>query len=500
MRLRSSLLSFALASSTFFFSNVAIAGDAVVVPLYSPNLPTVKVGNITSLITSEVDFSGRYDMVFPADSRPKALTPKCLKSVSCLKPIADGEGVTSMVTGSVTKMGSELEFFVVLYENGKIIRMKRFRITDDPLSLAADVGSYIQEVVTGQEVEQEEEETLGTAPIAADVLDEEGDIFGGDEDPLGDFSLDPAEEERLAAQKAAEERARQEEDRRAEEEQRRKEMEEQARRLAMEAEAKRLASQAMEDDAGEEDFDFNFAPSTVEVVEEEKEDNDMDFSFDEPKPTREKSKSKDKSRSKEKSKPKTEYKPSTDYNTPSSRTKRSSSVRSGRIDAAATLTGKVGGGNFQTLNFVTYGGEIGIHLSDAVSVHIGGEGYATNQAMPVLDEDGEPTDVLQQSWRVLIPVSLGVEYHFEGKMAKPYVGADMQILPAYAGTGSGAAIGLRGRAGSNFMVADGFGINLNVAFGFWSGQYFRQVPSPAGGTLNPSGLAPQITLGPVIAF
>ena len=57
----------------------------------------------------------------------------------------------------------------------------------------------------------------------------------------------------------------------------------------------------------------------------------------------------------------------------------------------------------------------------------------------------------------------------------------MQILPAYAGTGSEPG-GLRGRAGSNFMVADGFGINLNVAFGFWSGQYFRQVPSPAGGT------------------
>ena len=52
--------------------------------------------------------------------------------------------------------------------------------------------------------EKEEEDTLGSAPIAADVLDEEDDIFGGDEDPLGDFSLDPAEEERLAAQKAAE--------------------------------------------------------------------------------------------------------------------------------------------------------------------------------------------------------------------------------------------------------------------------------------------------------
>ena len=498
MNFRSSLMSFALASSSLLFSNIAYAGDSVVIPLYSPNLPAVKVGNITSFITSEVDFSGRYDMVSQADVRPKTLTPKCLKSVSCLKPIAAAESVNAMVTGSVTKIGAELEFFIVLYENGKIIRMKRFRIEDDPLAIP-DAGSFIQEVVTGKAVEAEEE-TVAAGPVVADVLDEEGDIFGGEEDLLGDFSLDPAEEERIAEERAAEERARQEEARRVEEERRRQEMEEQARRLAREAEAKRLADEAMNEEsevASEgDDFDFNFAPSTIEVVEEE--EDDVDFSFDEPTPKKEK-KSPVKEEPVKKSKPKKEYQPATDYRS-STRTKKSSSVRNGRIDAAATLTGKVGGGNFQTLNFVTYGGEVGIHLSEAISVHIGGEGYATNQAMPVLDEDGLPTDVLEQSWRVLIPVSLGLEYHFEGKMAKPYVGADMQILPAYAGAGSGAAIGLRGRAGSNFMVADGFGINMNVAFGFWNGQYFQQVPSPAGGTLNPTGLAPQFTLGPVITF
>ena len=59
--------------------------------------------------------------------------------------------------------------------------------------------------------------------------------------------------------------------------------------------------------------------------------------------------------------------------------------------------------------------EKSVFISPSRLVHIGGEGYATNQAMPVLDDDGEPTDVLQQSWRVLIPLSLGVEYHFEGK-------------------------------------------------------------------------------------
>jgi hypothetical protein len=117
-----------------------------------------------------------------------------------------------------------------------------------------------------------------------------------------------------------------------------------------------------------------------------------------------------------------------------------------------------------------------------------------------LDDNGDPTDVIQQSWRLLIPVSLGVLYHFEGNMAKPYVGADLQVLPAYAGVGSGVAVGLRGRVGSNFMVADNFGFNVNVGLGFWNGQYFVYVPTPTGTPLNPTGFTPQISAGPLVTF
>ena len=79
--------------------------------------------------------------------------------------------------------GQRVKVFIVVYESGKIIRMKRFRITDDPLSLASDVGGYVQEVVTGKGYGRRRGK-YGTAPVTADVLDEEGDIFGEDEDPL----------------------------------------------------------------------------------------------------------------------------------------------------------------------------------------------------------------------------------------------------------------------------------------------------------------------------
>ena len=247
------------------FTAQAMAADSVVVPLYSPNLNSSKVGNITSLITSEVDFSGRYDMVSQATQRPSTLTPKCLKSVSCLRPIAQKEGVDAMITGSVTKVGNELEFFIILYERSMIIRMKRFRIEDSPLAVAANVGGYIQEVVTGQ-APAVEEDPINDVPLS-NALDEEGDIFGGEEDPL-DFSLDPEEEARKEAAARAEEERLAEEARQAEEARRKQEMEEQARRLAMEAEAARLAAEANQA-TEEDDFDFDdriFRPSVVRDV------------------------------------------------------------------------------------------------------------------------------------------------------------------------------------------------------------------------------------------
>ena len=86
-------------------SPTVLAGNATVVPLYSANVDAQTIGNLTSLITSEVDFSGRYDMVGQVDSRPSTLNSNCLKSISCLNKIASSNGATSMVVGSVYKKG-----------------------------------------------------------------------------------------------------------------------------------------------------------------------------------------------------------------------------------------------------------------------------------------------------------------------------------------------------------------------------------------------------------
>lgn len=473
------------------YSSAAFAKDAVVIPLYSPNLNSQKIGNITSLITSEVDFAGRYDMVSQAESRPSSLTPKCLKSVSCLKAIASKEGTDAMITGSITKKGDALEFFLVQYENGKIIRMKRFQIEDNPLAVAADVGGPIQALITGKE-EASGEDDFSDSVNENDYLEEEGDIFGGS--GMGGI----ANATNVGDNSAAEEESR----RKAEEQENIRKMEEEALRLAaeqqrMEEEALRLAT---ETNKKEEDFDFSFAPSTVEVVNEnarnsgitDEEELSINLNSDNAR-----SKNQERNRDPapvdfERDSRKTSNRASTKIKSPG---------KTSHIDATASVMGKVGASNFQGMNFVTYGGEIGIHLTDWVAITIAGEGYATQQTTPILDEDGEPTDDYTQEWRVILPIGTGALVHFPGKIAKPYAGVELQIIPSYVEEGSGMAFGLRGRAGSNFMLTEAFGFNLNLAAGFWSGEQFTYIQNTTTGSpLLSTGFLPQLSVGTIIAF
>ena len=478
------------------YSGIAMARDTVVIPLYSPNINAQKVGNITSLITSEVDFAGRYDMVSQADVRPKSLTPKCLKSVSCLKAIATKEGTTAMIAGSVVKKGGELEFYIVMYENAKIIRLGDFKIEDNPMSVADNMGAPIQELITGK-IAPKKDDDAANAINENDFLDEEEDIFGGsEEESLNDFSLDEstaAEETRAKNEAAAKETRR---------------MKEEATRLA--AEQKRAAEQKqMEEEASrltetsqkEEDFDFDFAPSTIEVVTEDANNTnssmtdegevslnlDSEPGFERPRdraPVNFDSPSSKKSQNK----------------TKTTKKKKPSGAAS-HIQATASIMGKVGVSNFQGMDFVTYGGEIGVHLNDWIALTIAGEGYATQQTTPILDDNGNPTDELTNQWSVILPLGFGTLVHFPGKIAKPYAGAEVQIIPSYVETGSGIAYGLRARAGSNFMLTDNFGFNLNLAAGFWSGQQFTEIEdTDTGNNLLATGFLPQLSVGTLVTF
>ena len=92
-------------------------------------------------------------------------------------------------------------------------------------------------------------------------------------------------------------------------------------------------------------------------------------------------------------------------------------------------------------------------------------------------------------------------YHFPGKIAKPYAGADLQFIPGYVENGRGMAFGLRARGGANFMIADSFGFNLNLSAGFWNGEQFTYIQSTnTGAFLNQLGFIPQLSVGTLVLF
>ncbi len=468
---------------SFSFGSTAFAEEAVVIPLYSSNVNTQTVGNLTSLITSEVDFSGRYDMVSQIDQRPSTLNTSCLKSVTCLKKIATANSTNVIIAGSVYRKSGNLEFNIVMYENGKIVRKNNFKMVDKPSTLAFEMAPNIQKLITGQVVEKEEAPTVTRLN---NYLDEEED----EEDVLGDFSLDEDDDlEKKAAQARAAEEARKRQE--AEEARKRQEAEEARKRQEqrkMEDEARRLAEQSKSSD--EEDFDFDFAPSSVEVVEEssgitDEREMNLELDGDDPDPIQ------------------PEFNERSRQSSPSSPSKSNSKAtfNKSHLNAKASLLGKMGYSNFQSLNFVTYGGEVGVHVGKSIAIAVGIEGYATKQLTPILDENQNPTDTFTKEWRVILPISTGVVYHFPGKIAKPYAGGDIQVIPGYVENGGGMAFGFRARGGSNFMIADNFGINLNLSAGFWSGEQFAYVQSTKTGTFfNQLGFVPQFSGGTLILF
>jgi hypothetical protein len=162
-------------------------------------------------------------------------------------------------------------------------------------------------------------------------------------------------------------------------------------------------------------------------------------------------------------------------------------------DTKAALTARIGYSRFQGLAFVTYGAEAAFLPAPRVAVTLGVEAYSTRRLVdPALVEQGAPP----VQWNTILPIDAGVAYRFTDSNVRPYIGGGAQFIPGYVKGAGGVAIGLRARAGADFLVTDSFGFNLNAAAGLWSGQGFEAVDSGFGS----SGIVPQFSGGTVVLF
>ena len=168
-------------------------------------------------------------------------------------------------------------------------------------------------------------------------------------------------------------------------------------------------------------------------------------------------------------------------------------------DKGGVMTaGRLGYAGFQGLDFVTYGAEL-VYVTSSGFALVGGlDAFSVKRDVPAaLQAEGQPAT----TWNTIVPIHLGAQMHLGSGNVRPYLGADVAFIPGYVkkttdGTGGGTAAGGRGRFGVDFMVSDGFGLNLDLSGGLWSGTNFSMVEKD----MASKGFVPQLSAGTVVKF
>jgi len=522
----------------------AYAGEAVVPPLVTRGMNAQQRSNLTGLVFSELDFLGRFDHVTQLNTAPSGLNGRCLGSDSCLGGIAQTHSAIAVLAGAASVSGNKLDVFLVLYEDGNIVRTKDFSLTNSPSVIADAMSSMVREVVTGESTAQiqadetvefdadDEDFDFDADDIVVDpTVERSDDDFLDDfaiEDDLDSFTLDDdlyeeeagndqnqwrndAEARRLSEEEA--QRRAQEEARRMAvlEAQRLAEAAEEARRQA-EAEARRLAAAAeearrlAEEEARRlaEDEARRLAENSQDVfglddpVEEFDASDEFEFEFASSADS-----VRDSSQTNTRTTPRssrTAYVDDYEYNdldqdrlnSRYSSSRQSARIQRGSSDPVASLTARLGGSKFQALSFVTYGVEIAYNVG-RVAIVGGVEGYSAKRLIPeIYLDEGEPNI----QWNTIIPINLGALYHFKDQPLQPYLGADTVFIPGYVRDSSSVAVGIRARAGADYTLTSTFAVNLNASVGYWGGKDFAAVQQ----NLTGSGLVPQVSAGTVLRF
>lgn len=167
-------------------------------------------------------------------------------------------------------------------------------------------------------------------------------------------------------------------------------------------------------------------------------------------------------------------------------------------DSKVGVTARLGYAGFQGLNFLTYGGELAFSPKPHLALAVGFDAASAKRAVPdALQSAGYPPT----TWNTILPIHAGIQGRFGEKSARPYVGADLVLIPgavqaAEDGSGGGGAAGGRGRVGLDLLLSDTFGLNFEAAGGLWSSSGFVTVEKD----MASKGFVPQISAGTVLRF
>ena len=537
-------------------SGSAWAGQVLVPPLVPAGVDPIVAGNISGMIASELDFISEFDGAKAVKTSPAGWNAKCITSAPCVTAVMKATGTTALISGSVAPNGSKLALTLVYANGGKIVRTKTFNVANVPSVIADSMAGFVKELISGENPaavaaaarvdegnfsdDEDDFEVVGvsrrvqTGGTTARGLEDEVD-----EDEL---AAQEAERERAAAAAAAsaaaakrekEEAARrQAEAQRQEEErarvaaaQRQREEEEQRRQAAAAAAARSKPPPAEEEEelvfgggvvstgGGEEEPPPRPVAAARPTYEDVAEDEDepsptiaaarapsrttySDLDEDEDPPLR---KPAPVTRYDDLDEPVSKPRSSSSSNSSANRSSSSSSANSrstatkkkGEPERSVGITGRFGYSKLAEYNFLTYGAEVTVMPTSSLGILAGIEAYSARRATTAEEQElGAPPLI----WQTIMPINVGAVYKYTPTNVRPYVGGDIHMIPGLVRDQGGLATGFRFRGGSDFLVTDSFGFNLNLALGFTGGKALSAV------TAGTSAIIPQFSAGTTLVF
>jgi hypothetical protein len=539
---------------SFIVPTLATAKEMVISPFLPRSVDKLVALNITSLVSSELDFSPDYEAVTQLEALPKGMSISCVNKASCLRPIGRAQNANHMIAGVVAPSGRKnFEVYLVLFDvdRGTFVRKKTFTISRSPDVMADSIANVVNVLITGNEKASPVDESVIVDDGSFDDFVDGEDDFSFEEEPtshrmnlpgnsqntLDDFEEEadiyvptPAEKaeqrrvEKEAAERQARERRRADEARRKAEAKEAKRRADDAKRLEAKAEAKRRADERRREEQAEarrreaaraqveeeafddvDDFEFGSVSaneigiddiqfgSAVDLIKEEQSSGNVDDLDD----------------------------LGLDYgNTPSTvdnlddeepartaerpkrkkpRKAKTTRVKSSKIHApfvsqgnTKSLTARAGYSQFQSLSFLTYGAEMAIPMGDRAALTVGLE-FQSTKRFPTKEQQkklGLPLEL----WNTIMPLNVGGLYRFGQGRFQPFAGADV-ILTPYTRDFK-IAIGGRVRLGADIMVSKNLGVNAGFSTGAWYGSQFNLIDEG----LKDFGIVPQATLGTSILF
>lgn len=412
----------------------ALAAEVVLPPLVADGTVNAKQrALVNETLASELDLQPAFSGVNRLASRPSALTSTCLKRPKCLSRIASSNGSDTVVAGTLRRRGRLFWLDLVYFERERLVRDGTWSVPTDPTGLADALGPVVRELVTGTTVEDQ-------APAISDTDFDDLDEFEPDEPPI--------------------------------------------------------APTPTPNDPGP---DIQFGSADVRTAPLDEDDEQLDdvdlLTAGEgrvPPPIVERDKNADKElrrlqREREKAQAERERE--------RERAAKAASRSPDDPNHSVQVIGRIGGSKYYAYNFLTGGAEVAVRMSDGLHFVAGLDVYGVN--LPLTPEEQVELGRLRY-WDAIFPIHLGLVYKFRpGEEVRPYAGLEVIFAQYFVDdVGGDWAGGPRLRGGVDWMIAENFGLNADVAFGFWVGQNWPFIDD----RLRRAGLLPQVTVGPLVSF